>query len=205
MPDGVRGGNFTFFPSIGTTTVFDDNIFFTSKDRVSDIRFEIIPVVRAKSDFSRHILDFTVAAKQIEYLNHTELNSTDAKFAVDGALHFDNAHTLSVSMLSAFEHEDRAAPDAPKNAGERTPVFHNRIVAGLKRDAGRVWASFSTSLERWDFQDVKARNGTTIDQDNRDTQIASAQAQTRLPLFSRLRGAEQAEGPAAIELQPRCD
>ena len=177
MPDGVRAGNYTMFPSIGTTAVFDDNIFFTSKDRVSDIRFEIVPVVRAKSDFARHILDFSVSAKQTEYVKHNELNSTDGKFTVDGALHFDNAHTLSLSLLSAYEHEDRAAPDAPMNAAERTPVFHNRIVAGIKRDAGRMWASFSTSVERWDFQDVKARNGTTIDQDNRDTQIVSAQAQ----------------------------
>jgi hypothetical protein len=176
QPDGLRAGTYKVFPTLGTTVLFDDNIFGTNKNRTADVRFELVPVVRARSDFSRHVLDFAVGAKQINYLRHSELNSTDANFSMDGALHFDNAHTLSLSLLSALDHEDRAAPDAPKNAGERTAVFHNRAIAGIKRDAGRMWASFSTSVERWDFQDVRARNGALIDQDNRDTQIAAAQA-----------------------------
>lgn len=173
QPDGMRSGNYTIYPTLGTTVVFDDNIYATSKDRVSDVRFEVVPVVRAKSELPRHILDFAVGAKLTEYVSHQELNTADFRFNMDGALHFDHAHTLAISVLSAFEHEDRAAPDAPRNAAEKTAVFHNRMVAGLKRDAGRMWASFGATIERWDFQDVKARDGSTIDQDNRDTQIAS--------------------------------
>ncbi len=176
QPDGVRAGNYVVYPTIGATVLFDDNIYATNKNRASDVRFEIVPVVRAKSDLPRHILDFAVGAKLTEYLRHDELNTADFRFNMDGALHFDNAHTLSFSLLSALDHEDRAAPDAPKNAAEKTGVFHNRAIIGLKRDAGRLWASFSTSFERWDFQDVKARDGSTIDQNLRDTQVAAAQA-----------------------------
>ena len=176
LPDGVRAGSYLLYPSLGTTVVFDDNIYATNKNRTSDMRFEIVPVVRARSDLPRHILDFAVGAKQTEYVKHSELNTTDVRFAMDGALHFDNAHTLALSVLSALDHEDRAAPDAPRNAIEKTAVFHNRVIAGIKRDAGRMYASFSAGVERWDFQDVKARNGSVIDQDIRDTQIVSAQA-----------------------------
>lgn len=175
QPDGLRAGTYRVFPIIGTTALFDDNIYATNKNRASDVRFEIVPVVRARSDFSRHILDFSVGAKQTEYLRNSQLNSTDGNFAVDGALHFDHAHTLSLSLLSELNHEDRAAPEAPRNAAERTAVFHNRAIAGIRRDAGRLWASFSTSVERWDFQNVRARDGTTIDQNARDTQITAAQ------------------------------
>ncbi len=176
QPDGIRAGSYMVYPSLGTTVLFDDNIYATAKDRASDVRFEIVPVVRAKSNLPRHILDFAVGAKLTEYARHTELNTADFRFNMDGALHFDHAHTLSLSVLSALDHEDRAAPEAPKNAAEKTAVFHNRAIAGFKRDAGRMWAAFSTSIERWDFQDVKARNGSTIDQDLRDTQLAAAQA-----------------------------
>lgn len=176
QPDGARAGNFMVYPSLGTTVLFDDNIYATSKDRVSDVRFEIVPVVRVRSMLPRHVLNFDVGAKFTEYAQHSDLNTADAHFGMDAALHFDHAHTLSLSVLSALEHEDRAAPDAPKNAVEKTGVFHNRAVAGIKRDAGRLWASFSTSVERWDFEDVKARDGSTIVQSTRDTQIASAQA-----------------------------
>jgi hypothetical protein len=176
MPDGIRAGSYRLHPTLGTTVVFDDNIYVTPRNRTSDVRFEIVPVVRAKSDLPRHILDFAVGAKQTEYVKHSELNTTDFQFNMDGALHFDNAHTLALSVLSALEHEDRAAPDAPRNAVEKTAVFHNRAVIGLKRDAGRLYASFGTTVERWEFQDVKARDGSTIDQQGRDTQIVSAQA-----------------------------
>jgi len=176
QPDGIRAGSYMVYPSLGTTVLFDDNIYATAKDRASDVRFEIVPVVRAKSNLPRHILDFAVGAKLTEYARHTELNTADFRFNMDGALHFDHAHTLSLSVLSALDHEDRAAPEAPKNAAEKTAVFHNRAIAGFKRDAGRMWAAFSTSIERWDFQDVKARNGSTIDQDLRDTQLSAAQA-----------------------------
>lgn len=176
QPDGIRAGSYMVYPSLGTTVLFDDNIYATAKDRASDVRFEIVPVVRAKSNLPRHILDFAVGAKLTEYARHTELNTADFRFNMDGALHFDHAHTLSLSVLSALDHEDRAAPEAPKNAAEKTAVFHNRAIAGFKRDAGRMWAAFSTSIERWDFQDVKARNGSTIDQDLRDTQLTAAQA-----------------------------
>ena len=176
QPDGVRAGNYMVYPALGTTVLFDDNIYATNKNRASDVRFEIVPVVRAKSDLPRHILDFAVGAKLTEYVRHQELNTADFRFNMDGALHFDNAHTLSFSLLSALDHEDRASPDAPKNAAEKTEVFHNRAIIGLKRDAGRLWASFSTLIERWDFQDVKARDGSTIDQKMRDTQLAAAQA-----------------------------
>ena len=176
LPDGVRTGNYLLYPSLGTTVVFDDNIYATSKNRTSDVRFEIVPVVRVKSDLPRHVLDFAIGARQTEYVKNNELNTTDVRFAMDGALHFDHAHTLALSVLSALDHEDRAAPDAPRNAVQKTAVFHNKVILGLKRDAGRMYASFSAGIERWDFQDVKARDGTNIDQDVRDTQVASAHA-----------------------------
>jgi hypothetical protein len=176
QPDGIRAGHYIILPTAGTTVVFDDNIYATNKNRTSDVRFEIVPVVRAKSQFSRHVLDFAVGAKSTHYVKNENLNTDDFTVSMDGALHFDNAHTLAVSVLSALDHEDRAAPDAPKNANEKTGVFHNRAIVGLRRDAGRMYASLGSTVERWDFEDVKARNGTTIDQDSRDTQIASVQA-----------------------------
>ncbi len=174
QPDGVRSGNYVVYPALGTTVLFDDNIYATNTNRVSDVRFEIVPVVRAKSDLPRHVLDFAVGAKLTEYARHSELNTADFRFAMDGALHFDHAHTLALSVLSALDHEDRAAPDAPRNAAEKTEVFHNRAVVGLKRDAGRLYASFGASIERWDFQNVKARDGSIIDQEQRDMQIGAA-------------------------------
>ncbi len=175
LPDGLRAGNYLVFPTIGATVLFDDNIYATNRNRASDVRYELVPVVRAKSQLPRHVLDFAVGAKLARHARNSELDTNDAFFSADGALHFDHAHTLAVSVLSALNHEDRIAPEAPRNAIEKTGVFHNRAVVGLKRDAGRMYAGFSTSAERWDFQDVKARDGSTIDQDHRDTQILSAQ------------------------------
>ena len=175
QPDGLRAGNFMVFPTLGTTVVFDDNVYATSKNRTADVSYQIVPVVVVRSELPRHVFDFATGAKFTQHVNHGNLDTADAFFNAGGGLHFDNSHTLAFNLLSEFNHEDLASSDAPKNAIEATPYFHNRATVGLKRDAGRLYASIGSTFERWDYQDVRARDGSIINQSERDKQLVSAQ------------------------------
>lgn len=170
MPDGLRAGNYLIFPTIGTAVVFDDNIYATARNRESDIRYEVVPVVRLQSNFPRHALNFAFGGRLTRYAEHSDFDSNDVFAKADGALHFNHAHTLAASMLSSFEHEDRLSPDAPLNAREKTPVWYNQFSVGLKRDAGRLYGGLTATAQRWDYQDVRARDGSLIDQDFRDAE-----------------------------------
>jgi hypothetical protein len=173
QPDGIRAGNYLIFPEVGSRSVFDDNIFAIPDNRVGDIRHELEPKIKFESHLPRHVLDFAIGGKLVSYLEHDEFDHIDGFASLKGALHFDHAHTLSANFLSAFEHEDLLEPLAPKNAAEQTPVWHNRAKLGARRDAGRLYGSMGFAVESWDYQDVKARDGSTVDQDLRDAAIYS--------------------------------
>jgi hypothetical protein len=174
-PDGIRIGNYVIFPEAGSKLVFDDNIFASPSNRVADLRHELTSKVRLESHLPRHVLDFSFGGKLVSYLEHDQLDHADAFATANGALHFNHAHTLSVGLLSALEHEDLLDPSAPEDAAELTPVWHNRASMTLKRDAGRLYGSIGVRAESWDYQDVEARDGSTIDQDFRDVSIFSSQ------------------------------
>ena len=174
LPDGLFAGTYMIFPSLGASVVYDDNIFKSNADKRGDFRSEIAPSLRFTSQLPRHVLDLSLDGRIVSYLENPDQDYADVRAKLDGALHFDHAHTLAAGVLSAIEHEEVREIAAPANAAEPTMVFHNRATTGITRDAGRLYGTFATSFESWDYSDVKARDGTTIDQDVRDLDVWSA-------------------------------
>jgi hypothetical protein len=169
MPDGLRAGNYKIFPSVGAAVVFDDNIYRSDANKVSDWRSELTPSVKFQSQLPRHVLDLSLDGKIVNYLEHTSQDYANVRAKLDGALHFDHAHTLSASILSGLEHEERGEISTPLAAAEPVPVFHNRASVGLTRDVGRLYGTLMATFERWDYANVRALNGDNLDQDYRDT------------------------------------
>ena len=176
--EGIRAGNYYIQPSVAAFTAFDDNIFSSSSDRISDIRTELTPMLKFQSDFPRHVLDLSLAGKIVDYADHSEQNYANVSADLKGALHFDHAHTLSLSVLSRLEHTELGAITTPTAAAEPIPVFHNRASIGVTRDAGRLYGTVSATAERFDYSDVKATDGSIVDQDARDLDKYSAQLRT---------------------------
>lgn len=173
-PEGIRVGNYLVLPEIQTGYVFDDNVFNQVNNRKSDHIFELRPTIRLRSMFPRHVLDFSLGAKVNRYAQHSDLNHTDLFGTVDGALHINHAHTLSLSLLSTYEAEDNLQTGAIVPAGERTKVWHNKANIGLTRDAGRAYAQVGAAFEQWDYRDVAGTDGSNIDQDYRNLRIFSS-------------------------------
>lgn len=174
MPDGLHAGNYTVFPSVGATVVYDDNIFRSDANKVSDWRSELTPAIKFQSQLPRHVLDLSLDGKIVNYLDNTSQDYANVRAKLDGALHFDHAHTLSASFLSALEHEERGEISSPLTAAEPIEVFHNRASVGVTRDVGRLYGTLMATFERWDYADVRALNGDRLDQDFRDTSQFSA-------------------------------
>ncbi|MGH1418536.1 MAG: outer membrane beta-barrel protein [Hyphomicrobiaceae bacterium] len=173
--EGVRAGSYLIFPSADANVIFDDNIFNRDADKHSDIKFELAPEVQFNSRLPRHALNFSLNGKLVSYLENTEQNYENIGATVGGALHFDHAHTLSASILSELTHDERGSITAPKSALGPIPVFHNRISAGITRDVGRLYGTVYATAETFDYKDVRAVDGSILDQDTRDTEIYSAQ------------------------------
>lgn len=178
-PDGIRSGNYLIFPEAGAAVVFDDNIFSHDIDKVSDVRSELTGGVKMQSQLPRHVLDFSLDGKVVNYLENSEQDYANVRARLDGALHFDHAHTLSASVMSAIEHEERNDPSVPLSRQAVTAegpiqVFHNRAAVGITRDVGRLYGTVAATVESWDFSDVAAIDGRPLDQDARDLVRASS-------------------------------
>ncbi len=173
QPHGLRVRNYTVFPSVKSAIAYDDNVFGSSRNEVSDFRTEVTPELHFNSRFARHVLDFSLGGKLVNYFDNSSQDFADYNAAVRGALHFDHAHTLAASVISELNHEERYEITAPRFATEPTPVLHHRAVAGITRDVGRLYGTFSLSADRYDYFDVSGEGGT-IDQDYRDLDIFAA-------------------------------
>ncbi len=175
MPDGIRAGNYFVFPALGANVVFDDNIFRSDLNKHSDIRTELTPSVKLQSSLPRHQLDLSLDGKIVNYLDHTDQDYANVRAKLDGALHFDHAHTLSASLITSMEHEELGELNTALTAAAPIAVFHNRASVGITRDVGRLYGTLMATAEHWDYDDVRSKGGAMLDQDARDTtEIAAA-------------------------------
>ncbi len=177
-PEASRIGNFFFFPTIGERLVYDDNIFSAHKGAVSDVRLESTPSLVIQSRLPRHEIDLSLAGKIVNYEANTDQNYANVLGKARAALHFDHAHTLSIVVRSALDHEEVGESTAALSAAEPAPVVKNRAAIGLTRDVGRLYGTVSATADSFDFGSVKATDGSTLNQDQRDQQIYSGQLRT---------------------------
>lgn len=174
-PDGVRAGNYVISPEAGALVTYDDNIFGSNAQKESDIRTELTPSVTFSSELPRHVLDFSLDGKIVDFAQHQDQNYADIRGKLDGALHFDSAHTISMSLLSSLGHEERTSPEFPFSARDPVQVWHNKAAFGITRDVGRLYGTIAASAESWDFADNMRLDGLPLDLDPRDTKSYSTQ------------------------------
>jgi hypothetical protein len=179
QPEGIRFGNYIILSTGEVRTVYSDNIYGTATDRIGDFSVELIPRIRARSQFGRHALNFDFGGRLVEFANEKDNNHVDGFATMDGELHINHAHTLTFGLTTDYVHESRLARIAPREAAEKTPIWHTGAHLGLTRDAGRLAASIGATYDRWDFADVTARDGGKIDQDFRDTTIYASDLQLK--------------------------
>ncbi len=174
-PDGLRMGNYVIIPSAGAAVVFDDNIFAIESDKHSDIRSELTPSIKFKSDLPRHVLDFSLDGKIVDYAEHSEQIYANYRAKVDTALHFDSANTISLSLSSLLKHEERDDPLAVQTAAGPVPVFEHRAAIGITHDVGRLYGTLSGVAERRQYSDVESIFGAHLDETSRNTDTFSGQ------------------------------
>ncbi|MDX2307529.1 MAG: outer membrane beta-barrel protein [Hyphomicrobium sp.] len=178
QPEGIRLGNFVLFPSVSETAVYDDNIFARPSDIEPDFKFITQAALVLQSRLPRHVLDATITGRLINYAENTDQDYADYGALVRGALQIDHAHTLSAAVNTSLDYEERGAATAPLAASEPIPIHRNRLSVGLTRDAGRLYGTLSATAETLDYSDVRALDGSLLDQDNRDQTIYAGQLRT---------------------------
>lgn len=174
-PDGIRLGNFIFYPSVAEAAVYDSNIYGEANTPTADWRFITTPTLTIQSELPRHAFDMTVFGRFMNFAENTDQNYANFGASARAALHIDHAHTLSVAAGAKRQHEERSAITASQLAAEPVPVDQYRASIGLTRDAGRLYGTIAATAERLDYHSVPAIGGGRLSQDYRDQDLYAAQ------------------------------
>lgn len=178
QPFGIRFGNFFAYPAVDTLAMYDDNLYATKTDPVSDMRFEMSPILRIQSKLPRHSLSLVAGARSVSFLENSDQDFVNLHGQISGGLDIDSGHVLSASASSSLEHEERSDITSPQAATEPVEFTKNSVSVGITRDIGRLYGTLSASMTTLDYSSVMTNDGSLLNQDARDQEIYSAQLRT---------------------------
>lgn len=111
---GLREGAFMVWPKITTTVEYNDNIFATGQDTVSDTIWHVTPEIDLTSNWSRHELDAYVRSTINRYSSNTSENTNDYSVGANGRL--DVLRTAQITAGGDFSRLTEPRTSAPSQA-----------------------------------------------------------------------------------------
>jgi len=159
-------GPFAVDPSITISELFDDNIFSTRNNEVSDLITIISPSLGLTAKGSDYALSFDAGADIARYAERGAEDYEDYWFGTDGRFDLMSNLTVFGGLRYSFEHEGRESPD-DVNGEEPTTYSDLQSYFGTSARFDDVTLRLGGTVERLDFDDVAA-GGFTINNDDRD-------------------------------------
>ena len=164
---GVREGAFMLWPKLTVSTEYNDNIFATSPDKISDGIAHITPEIDLTSTWSRHSLTAYARGTFNQYFQNSNQNTDDFAVGARGQLDIQRFTTANAGVDYARATEPRTSA---ASAGNAFPIQYNEtslFLSGNKefnrlRVSGRVdWQKFDYLNRTGNFpQDDRNRNVT---------------------------------------------
>ncbi|NNM82455.1 MAG: outer membrane beta-barrel protein [Burkholderiales bacterium] len=164
-PAGVhRIGSFKVYPEIVVSEMYDDNIYATQTNRVSDSATILSPAVWLQSDWSRHVLKFEAGAESTRYHSQTSQNSNDFRYSMEGRYDFSQDMNAYAGLSRSMEHEDRESPDF-RNGFYPTEFRSTKGYAGWYGQHGRLGVRVGGTMQSLDFNNVPFTFGVINNRD----------------------------------------
>jgi hypothetical protein len=164
---GLHLSSFYAYPSVRTTETYDDNIFATPSHTDGDFITVVAPELSIQSDWNNHALNFDAGAAAGYYASHTGEDYVDYHFGTNGRLDVTRDDQLTSAFTYRHEHEDRSSPD-DRQGEEPTEYDLFQTQIGDQNRFGRFTVKLDAQLNRYNFFDVSAFGGGTINNDDRD-------------------------------------
>lgn len=172
-PVGGRVGSFFIYPKAELETRYESNVFATENNVEDDFIGVFNPQVSILSDWSRHALRAEAGAEVGRYAEFTDESYEDFFLRSDGRLDVLRSTRLTADVDLARRHEDRSSPD---DVNGESPTEYYDLAGGVGASYQRsaILLSGDARVRYLDFQDVDSGTGGTINNDDRDRNIATA-------------------------------
>ncbi len=175
-PTGGRIGSFVVFPSAELSTAYDSNVRAASRNEESDIIFSVIPAIRAQTDLAAPVrLNFDAVGVVNRYMDNTSENTEGYLLSHDGSWEIPalgEASFLKWGLANSRDWQERGSPDDVTSGAAEPTILHTSLgYLGFQYKPGPLSISPRVSARYVDVDDVRANDGTIINNDDRDRWI----------------------------------
>jgi hypothetical protein len=191
-PLGIRAGGFMLHPGVHLAAEYTDNAFYSAAGEESDTIYHVRPYITAQSNWNRHALNVRLAADIARYKDFGIRDYEDYFLTVSGRLDVRSRSFMTYSLDYMNLHEGLNARDSEQGL---EPTRYDLYGGGLGYDQtfNRLSVGALYTLQRLDFDDALAEDGTFIDNQDRDRDTDSLalrvgyQLQTEMQVFASYR------------------
>ncbi len=166
-----RAGSFLVYPEIDATWMYDDNVYYSNDNPVSDHAWVYSPALWVQSDWTQHMLNFSAAWDSTRYQRYRNEDSDDWRVSGEGRYDFNANTNVYGGARFSQDHEDRESPD-DRNGVTPTKYYQRRYYGGFFRQTGRFSLRIAGTALHLNYDDVNFVTGggaiNIINNDDRD-------------------------------------
>ncbi len=173
QPLGVRlPAGHLLFPTVGLKTIWDDNLFLDQgANKRGTLRTEVEARAKMLSQLPRHMFNVDISGRFTGFKDYDDLSYTDGRIFAEARIDIDAGNVIGGTAQRSLQHEDRFAAEAPRAAAEAVPMLTDRVELAYLHDQGRLTTLIGMDARQEDYTDVRAYDGSTLDQDGRDNTL----------------------------------
>ncbi|MFK8250036.1 outer membrane beta-barrel protein [Ancylobacter terrae] len=162
-PVGVRVGTYVVRPYVELTTGYDSNAL-----RIPNGKGSLFTNVEggfvARSDWSRHALDFELRGGYTAYENVSGNNRPEAEGIIRGRIDINSLIRLDTIIRGAITTDSPGSPDQVAGAIEPPLIYESGVDIGLTRRFNRLEVTAAGLIEREDHAPAQLAGGITESQ-----------------------------------------
>ncbi len=165
---GIPIGAFTLSPSLAVSGGYDDNIFATEHDRVSDgfVRFQ--PEALIQSNWSQNSVSFDASGTIDRYFHRTSENIADYALTAAGLYQIGSDTILRAAGRVESEHQSRLSQDIFAQTIHPVRYTEQSGAVALTQDFGRLRVTGDARVARFNYRDGRLADGSVYDQQTSD-------------------------------------
>jgi hypothetical protein len=167
-PAGIAIGAFTLRPTVEVEWGTTDNVFRTDTATESAETITIRPKFRLASNWSVHALEVYGGIAQTDVGGASSESRLEVEYGVSGRLDIQRGSLIQATARNFQGREQRGVIGSPFDTVK--PIEYDETSGSLAGiwELSRVRLAATISTLELDFDDTLLRNGTIVDQDDRD-------------------------------------
>ena len=173
-PNGLRLGNFFWFPHAELEGSYNSNIFATPTNPTSDLIGTLAPSFDLLSNFPRNALNLRGTSALQGYANHPAQNTQDGTVTVDGRLDVSAGSSLYGNASVAHLNIPYGSPNSPGSIAQPVTYWEYIARAGYVQGVRRFSYQVDVGVDAAQYNAAQLVGGGVLPQSSQDASISSA-------------------------------